>query len=57
MYLIQRVRCLFGAHRRSRSKAWYDGGTPRSRCAGCGARMTKKMGRWAVDSVPPDNTG
>ena len=40
--LLQRVRCLFGKHRRSAERARRQQGVWYSQCTGCGASMVKR---------------
>ena len=46
MNLRQRMLCLFGVHKRSRSAAVDMGATMRSRCRGCGTPMIKTYTGW-----------
>ena len=55
MYLIQRIKCLFGKHERSRSAAVDYPDAMRSVCRGCGRRMIRDFNGWRIDDGPiPD---
>ncbi len=49
MYLVQRLSCLFGKHRRDSRRAHRDNMVMRSRCKGCGRAMVKDERGWALE--------
>ena len=51
-YIVQRVYCMFGYHKRSRGAAHNDPDAVRSVCRGCGVPMIKRFQGWEVDPHP-----
>lgn len=50
MWIVGRLRCLFGRHARLKRRAKLDGATYVSVCAYCGVRMRQRGNKdWVVD--------
>jgi hypothetical protein len=55
---MQIIKCLFGAHKRDRTTAWFDGYTFQARCQGCGTAMHQdRWGNWVRGVAEPREPG
>lgn len=46
--MLQHLRCLGGAHRPDRRRAWFDGVALRAPCRGCGRLMLREFQGWRL---------
>jgi len=48
MNVVQRIKCLWGRHRRDGRRVRYAGQYDYSLCTGCGRPMIRDVGRWRL---------